>query len=115
MKGLELCFKNINNWMNSNRLKMNDKTEFTCFQSRQQLTKCITQEINVLGTAVKRMEGIHYLGTLMDTTLTFKNHNTHVCKKAMINRQKDKTHKSMVNQKKKKKKQKQKKKKLQKP
>ena len=35
IQGLELCSENINNWMNSNRLKMNnDKTEFICFRSR---------------------------------------------------------------------------------
>ena len=36
-QGLELRLENINNWMNSNRLKMNNnKTEFICFRSRQQ-------------------------------------------------------------------------------
>ena len=55
IQGLELCLENINNWMNSNRLKMNnDKTEFICFASRHQLTECITQEINVPGTPVKK-------------------------------------------------------------
>ena len=42
---------------------------------------------HALGPAVKRMQLIHYLGTLMDTNLTFKIHTTHVCKKAMINLQ----------------------------
>ena len=86
IQGLERCLENENNWMNSNRLKMNNVlTKFNCFRSRQQLTKCITQEINTLGTAVKRMKLICYLGALMVTNLTFKNHTTHICKKAMIN------------------------------
>ena len=87
-QGLEHCLENIKNWINSNRPKMNnDKTEVICFRSRQQLTKCITEEIYVIGTPVKRMDLIHYLGALMDTNLTFKNHTTHVCKKVMINLQ----------------------------
>ena len=87
-QGLELCLENINNWMNSNRFKVNnDKTEYMCIRSRQQVTKCITQEINVIETAVKRMELIHCLGSIMDTNLTFKNHTTHICKKVMIDLQ----------------------------
>ena len=57
IQGLELCLENMNTWMNSNRIKMNNvKTEFTCLRLRQQLTKCVTQEISVLETEVKRME-----------------------------------------------------------
>ena len=86
IQGLELCLENINNCMYSNRFKINkDKTEFICFGTRQQLTQCIIQEINVLGTPIKRMALICYLDALIDTNLTFKNHTTHVYKKVTIN------------------------------
>ena len=51
---LENYATRIKNWMDGNRLKMNDsKTEFIMFGSSKMLTKCITTYININGTRVK--------------------------------------------------------------
>ena len=56
------CATRIKNWMDGNRLKMNDsKTEFIMFGSRKMLTKCTTKDININGTRVKRENIIRYL------------------------------------------------------
>ena len=55
MGDLENCAKRIKNWMDGNRLKMNNsKTEFIMFGSSKMLTKCITTDININGTRVKK-------------------------------------------------------------
>ena len=57
------CAARIKNWMDGNRLKMNNsKTEFIMFCSRKMLTKCTTTDININGTSVKRENSIRYLG-----------------------------------------------------
>ena len=56
---LENCAKRIKNWMDGNRLKMNDsKTEFIMFSPSKMLTKCITTGININGTRVKKQNVI---------------------------------------------------------
>ena len=57
---LEKCARIINDWMNSNKLKMNtSKTEFIIFGSRKQLDRCSTKLINI------NDDGIN-IGTLYD-------------------------------------------------
>ena len=86
MGDLENCAKRIKNWMDGNRLKMNDsKTEFIMFSSSKMLTKCITADININGTRVKKQNVIRYLGVWMDEVLSFKYHVKMKCKSAMFN------------------------------
>ena len=43
----------VKKWMDSNKLKMNcSKTEFIMFGSRQQLSKCSTEDININGDSI---------------------------------------------------------------
>ena len=86
MGELENCALRIKNWMDGNRLKMNNsKTEFIMFDSRMMLTKCITTDININGTGVKRENIIRYLGAWLDSILSFKHHVKTKCKSAMFN------------------------------
>ena len=86
MGDLENCAKRIKNWMDDNRLKMNNsKTEFIMFGSSKMLTKCITADININGTRVKKQNVIRYLGVWMDDVLSFKYHVKMKCKSAMFN------------------------------
>ena len=63
IKDLEDCAVKINNWMNLNKLKMNNsKTEFIMFGSKAQLNKCSTNVINVAGENIKPVSTIRYLG-----------------------------------------------------
>ena len=55
------------------------------FGSRKMLTKCITADININGTRVKKQNVIRYLGGWMDEVLSFKYHVKMKCKSAMFN------------------------------
>ena len=86
MGELENCASRIKNWMDGNRLKVNDsKTEFIMFGSRMMLTKCITTDININSTSVKRENIIRYLGAWLFSVLPFKHHVKTKCKSAMFN------------------------------
>ena len=51
---MEECLKDVNNRMGKNRLQMNNgKTEFIYFGSRQMLSLCNIEEIDVQGTKIK--------------------------------------------------------------
>ena len=85
-KLLSDCLTRIKSWMDLNRLKMNDaKTEYIQFRSRQQLTKCTCDCIDVKGTMVSRSDFIKYLGANLDRFLSMKQHIKHKCKIAMWN------------------------------
>lgn len=86
IQDLQNCAITINNWMNNNKLKMNNaKTEFIIFGSRSQLNKCNTKEINICGDVIESKNCIKYLGVLLDESLNFKDHIKKQCKTAMLN------------------------------
>ena len=66
----------------------NGKTEFIYFGSRQMLSLCNIEEIDVQGTKINRSDIVRYLGALLDSELNLKKHVTTICAKAMnsINR-----------------------------
>lgn len=83
---LQNCAIDINNWMNNNKLKMNNsKTEFILFGSRSQLGKCNTNEIIICDEVIKSKNCIRYLGAFLDETLNFKEHIKRKCRTAMLN------------------------------
>lgn len=60
---LEEFATQANDWMNSNKLKMNSlKTEHIIFGSAPQLRKLSKDEINICGDEIKRQNTIRYLG-----------------------------------------------------
>ena len=79
----------IKEWMDQNRLKMNnDKTEFILIGSRQQLDKAQTSVVNINGEIVQKSRCIKYLGADLDERLTFKDMINRKCRTAMGNLQK---------------------------
>ena len=72
---MEECLKDVNTWMCKNRLKMNNekKPEFIYFGSRQMLSLCKIEEIDVQGTKINRSNIVRYLGVLLDSKLNLKN------------------------------------------
>ena len=63
---------------------MNDtKTEFICYDLRQQLNKCKTQSIDVNSTNVHKETSIKYLGVDRDQELSYKTHIKRMCKTVM--------------------------------
>ena len=88
IRDLEMCTSEVKVWMDYNRLRMNgEKTEFLIFGSRQQLKKCVTNNINVTGEVVDKTDCIKYLGVWLDATLLLKHHITQKCRTAMWNLQ----------------------------
>ena len=75
--------------MDANRLCMDStKTEFLLVGSRQQLSKCVSTEINVNDEVVTFSACIRYLGAWADDKLNFKVHIATKCCIAMCNLQK---------------------------
>ena len=78
---LENCATEVKNWMDKNRLRMNDeKSEFIMFSSRQLAKKIDTDCLNVNGTTIQKGEVIKYLGIWLDSELNFKHHITMKCR-----------------------------------
>ena len=57
--------------MDAVKLKMNpDKTEYIMFGSRIQLSKCVTNSINVVEDLIESSECIRYLGGFLDSDMS---------------------------------------------
>lgn len=83
---LEDSLKYVKTWMNGNRLKMNDsKTEFIQFGSKQQLKKCVAQNLVVNNCEIGKAHVIKYLGVYLDENITMKTHIKQKCRAAMAN------------------------------
>ena len=86
---LEHCMEEVQIWMDKNCLKLNNaKTELILFGSRQTLSKCVTNSININGHEVDRSVTIKYLGAWLDQELKMKQHIVNKCRTAMSNIQK---------------------------
>jgi hypothetical protein len=68
---LENCALETNNWMNGNKLKIN---EFIEFGSKHQLLKCSLDKINIAGDEIESKNCMRYLGAYLDKNLNFKDH-----------------------------------------
>ena len=67
-------------------LKLNpDKTEFIMFGYRNQLDKCNTSHVTVLGSTIQRSPSVKYLGVKLDENLNLKEHILTKCKTAIAN------------------------------
>ena len=70
---IEACMLNIEHWMDMVGLKMNpSKTEFIYFGGKQQLGKCVTDNLDVAGDLILRSHSIRYLGAYLDENLSYK-------------------------------------------
>ena len=75
--------------MDQNHLQMNcSKTDFILIGSKQRLTKCETDIININGEPFQLNKCIKYLGALIDSQLSFKTHINFKCRTAWWNLQK---------------------------
>ena len=72
---IEACMLNIKHWMDMVCLKMNpSETEFIYFGSKQQLRKCVIEDLDVTGDLILRSHSIRYLGAYLDESLNYKQH-----------------------------------------
>jgi len=68
---LSSCIAEINDWMCSNRLKLNtDKTPFTCLGTHQQISKIDANQL----PGVELLSDVTLLGVKLDQQLTFAAH-----------------------------------------
>lgn len=66
---------NIKQWMNSNRLKVNNsKSELIVFGSKSIIQKCHINQILIDNTPIERSSTIKLLGVTLDQNLTLKQH-----------------------------------------
>ena len=64
---------------------MSPKSELMLLGSRQNLKKCTTNSLEVLGENIEKSEVIRYLSGYLHSTLTFKQHIKTKCKSTMLN------------------------------
>ena len=69
------CIRDIDNWMASNRLKLNlDKTQFIVLGSRQQLAKVNCESIRLSNVDIPFSPKVNCLGVIFDAELTMVQH-----------------------------------------
>ena len=82
-ESLEACISDIQKWMMTNKLKLNDdKTEVVLFGTRQQLEKLESNEefkIKIGCEIIKPVSSARNLGYFMESQLKSKTHITKVC------------------------------------
>ena len=72
--------KKLSMWLNANRLALNiSKTNFVIFAAKNKPTSTVTLLLNK--KAIQQADYVKYLGILIDSQLTFKNHITAISKK----------------------------------
>ena len=78
---LQQCICEIGNWMNQNRLKLNeDKTEFLIVGTAKQRAKMLFDSIHVGDVDIKSSACVRNLGVIIDAELTMKNQVDSICK-----------------------------------
>ena len=83
---LEDTLIDIKSWMDAVKLKMNpDITEYIMFGSRIQLSKCVTNSINVVEDLIESSECIRYLGGFLDSGMSFREHVKRKSRNAIVN------------------------------
>ena len=75
------CIEEIDEWMSSNRLKLNtDKTQFIWLGSRQQLQKIDVSTVHLGADAVNLQTTVDNLGVTIDSQLTMTAHVQRICR-----------------------------------
>jgi len=76
------CVIDINNWMSSNRLKLNgDKTEFIWLGTRTQLAKVNVTPLVIKGQSVTPSDKVRDLGVIIDNELKVDDHVRNVVRR----------------------------------
>ena len=82
---IESTMLDVKYWMDDVCLKMNEsKTEFIYFGSKQMLKKCNISTVNINGEHIVRSDKVKYLGSFLNSTLSFCQHVIAKCHAANI-------------------------------
>ena len=78
---LQSCLKEIQSWMNDNKLKLNpDKTEFIVFGTESQRSKLAQHfPVHILGNDIHPVNKVRNLGVIFDSSFKFSAHISSVC------------------------------------
>jgi len=75
LQQLNICLKDVINWMTTFKLKMNNsKTDIIMYGTSQQLAKVNISSIDVGGCQLKCVDQVRDIGVLMSSTLHFDSH-----------------------------------------
>jgi len=75
------CVESVDDWMFSNRLRINaDKTQLIWFGTRQQLDKLSTTDLSLQSSKVQFSTTVSNLGVLLDGQLSMVNHVALLCR-----------------------------------
>ena len=78
---LQNCISEISDWMNKNKLKLNeDKTEFLIAGTSHQHAKIMINSLSVSGAIIPASPYVKNLGVIIDSELTLSDHVTYICK-----------------------------------
>lgn len=76
---LQNCFDALNQWMSSNRLKLNaEKTDIITFGSKHWLSKVPINTISLNGIPITISTSVRNLGFILDAELNFSKHSSHL-------------------------------------
>ena len=82
---IEVCLKEVKEWMGRNRLMMNEeKTEFVAFGRRNTLDNLAVESISVGGELGEVSSAVKYLGVWLDNTLDMKKFISDRCRIASL-------------------------------
>ena len=84
---VESCVRDIDHWMASNRLKLNDKTELLVISSKYQLSRPLLDGISVGGYRISPTDSAKNIGVVFDQTTSLDGHVKSVCKSALFHLQ----------------------------
>ena len=86
MQKLKNCLNNIQNFMFTNKLKLNpDKTEFILIGSPQNYKQLLPHfPINILGNQVSPPQSVRNLGVVFNSNFNFSNHVSQVKKSTRV-------------------------------
>ena len=75
------CIAEMDNWMSSNRLKLNtEKTQFIWLGTRQQLQKVDVNRVSLGSGMVLFQDNVNDLGVTIDNRLSMKEHVSRICR-----------------------------------
>ena len=89
MQRLVVCVEEIRQWMNANRLRLNeDKTQFIWLEIPHQLSDVQCQKISLRGVNIQISTEVTCLGGLLDSKLTFTPHVRRLSARLILHKRK---------------------------
>ena len=80
---LEICLKEVRQWMAANWLKLNDtKTEFIVFGNKSNLDELKTDRVTLGDASIEKVDRVKSIGATLDRHMKLDSHTSSICKSA---------------------------------